>query len=98
MSFDLQQSLAFKELGMGLAADAAEEPLKKARSIAFQIARSGSRECDSDQVFKGLGEGFPTGPWAGSIFKGQDWEFTGKRIRSSRISNHAREIKIWKLR
>jgi hypothetical protein len=38
------------------------------------------------------------GPAAGSLFRGAEWEFTGQRVLSSRVSNHSREIKVWRLR
>jgi hypothetical protein len=37
------------------------------------------------------------GPAAGSIFKGGDFVFTGKRVTSTLPSNHSRELKVWKL-
>ena len=39
--------------------------------------------------------GIPTGNWMGSIFRGS-WTDTGIRRRSARVSNHAREIKVWR--
>jgi hypothetical protein len=38
------------------------------------------------------------GPAAGALFRGPEWEFTGQRVLSSRVSNHSREIKVWRLR
>jgi hypothetical protein len=38
------------------------------------------------------------GPAAGALFRGAEWEFTGQRVLSSRVSNHSREIKVWRLR
>lgn len=37
------------------------------------------------------------GPSAGSIFKGSDFHFTGKRITSKLPSSHGRELKVWML-
>ena len=36
------------------------------------------------------------GAASGSMFKSKEWEFTGKRIKSKRTSNHSREIKVWR--
>lgn len=75
--------------------------LDVAREVAKRIARSNpERETHSDEVAVALMDmGGPTslGPAAGSLFKGHEWEFTGRRIRSARISNHARELKVWRL-
>ena len=38
------------------------------------------------------------GPAAGALFRGSEWEFTGQRVLSSRVSNHSREIKVWRLK
>jgi hypothetical protein len=38
------------------------------------------------------------GPAAGALFRGPEWEFTGQRVLSSRVSNHSREIKVWRLK
>jgi hypothetical protein len=38
------------------------------------------------------------GPAAGALFRGAEWEFTGQRVLSSRVSNHSREIKVWRLK
>jgi hypothetical protein len=94
--FDAAASRERKESGMEQAADAASEYLETARKIAKHIAQGGDGTCNADQVGEELERlGIQVGPWAGSIFRG--WTFTGKRIRSTRKSNHAREIKIWRI-
>lgn len=39
------------------------------------------------------------GPAAGSVFKGQRWKFTGRRVLATlNRKNHARELKVWRLK
>lgn len=95
--FDYAKSKEAKDAGMALAASHAVDKLAIARSIAVQIATNGDGTCTADQVGKVLkAQSIKIGPWAGSIFKDGNWQFTGNRILSKRISNHAREIKVWR--
>ncbi len=97
--FDSTASQEAKASGMTIAAENQPGALEMAREIALSIATEGDGRCNADQVgrrMKGLGYE-ETGPWAGSIFKGEQWEFTGERVRSARTSNHGRELKVWRL-
>ena len=100
--FDFHASKALKREGMDDAAHGQNRtPLHMARSIAKDLARSHPlRECHADAVGMELrrqGYSPSLGPAAGSLFKGREWKFTGERIQSTRTSNHAREIKVWRL-
>ena len=100
--FNYQESEARKRRGMDDAAHAyGRNLLETAREIARDLAMNNPlRECHADAVGRELRRrGLPTslGPAAGSLFKSKEWKFTGERIRSSRASNHAREIKVWQL-
>lgn len=99
--FDLTTGLSLKLSGMKAAAESQEGALAQARMVAIDIAiNKPCRTTDSDEVcgkLEELGLQSNLGPAAGSIFKTSDWEFTGQRRRSHRITNHAREIKIWRL-
>tara|TARA_Y100000310_G_scaffold182419_1_gene182517 strand:- start:808 stop:1131 length:324 start_codon:yes stop_codon:yes gene_type:complete len=98
--FDYARGADAKTTGMALAADANMDRLALARRLAAEIAsRKLSRECNADEVGREMnrrGFGSNLGPAAGSLFKGGNWEFTGRRIRSSRVTNHARELKVWR--
>ena len=84
------------EAGLDIAASAREDDLHLARAIAKLIAGVGGT-CHADQLGAELElRGIDLGPAAGSVFRQACWEFTGQRIRSSRKSNHAREIKVWR--
>lgn len=98
--WSIQDGEARKKAGMSLAAGANARNLARAREIAVQIAsRHSLRECEAESVGKMLqDEGIAPGPWMGSLFKGGCWEFTGQRIKSSLVTNHARELKVWRLK
>lgn len=94
--FNRNSSLAGKETGMALAAENRAEGLAKARAAARRIALGrADRTCHADLV--GEETGLNLGPAAGSIFRDGAWEFTGERVPSRRVTNHARELKVWKL-
>ena len=94
-----------RDKGMQLAAAAANRQtiLARARAIAVSIAsRRPARTVNADDVYRVLiREGYDVeklGNAAGSIFRGPMWEFTNQRKQSVRISNHARQIMIWRLK
>jgi hypothetical protein len=101
LRFDIAESEAEKIRGQELAVSNRSELLAEARSIAACLARRHKdRECTADDVYYELAQlGLPTdlGNAAGSLFKGSQWVFTGKRIKSLRVSNHARWIMVWRL-
>ena len=99
--FDFSASISAKREGMDLAADNREADLALARRVAVGIAMaSPDRTCHADQVGRALKRDYgiaSLGPAAGSIFKGAQWQFTGERVLSVRATNHARELKVWRL-
>lgn len=99
--FDHAAAIEAKETGMKLAADNRPSDLDIARQVARRLALSTpDRTTHADEVGRVLAEDFgirSLGPAAGSLFKGGEWAFTGQRILSARRSNHARELKIWRL-
>jgi|TARA_Y100000310_G_scaffold28395_1_gene27026 hypothetical protein len=99
--FDISQSQKLKTEGISAAAHGGDfNLLKIAQEIAVRLALdSPLRECNADAVGEALARrNLPMlGPAAGALFKGKGWEFTGRRKKSCRVSNHAREIKIWRL-
>ena len=98
---DAQEGLRRKQEGMSRAADAKPSLLDYSRSLARQIAlRAPDRTVTADDVAakleeQGLG---PLGRAAGSLFRGEEWEFTGRYIESAQPQNHRHPIKIWRLR
>ena len=100
--FDLKQGEIERDKGRSRAEFPRAEVLQIAKMLAVNIAlEHPDKICTIDDVMYSLIEqGYSAdqlGPAAGSVFKSKIWEFTGKRINSSRVSSHAREIKVWKL-
>ena len=96
--FDYAAAEAAKSDGMELASTNQPGSLAMARAIAIELATQHGDTNADDVGREMINRGYPaTGPWAGSIFKGDAWQFTGERIRSARVANHGREIKVWRL-
>jgi len=101
--FDIVEGEKAKKGGMTAAAWSRSDLLTEARAVAHDLAIvRATREVHADDVNREMKRrGIPfeeLGPAAGSIFKTGNWIFTGKRVKSARISNHARELKVWRLR
>jgi hypothetical protein len=95
--FSALESYERKQAGMARAADG-NWILEEARSIASKLGRGGVGITADDVGSELDRRGFPQlGPAAGSLFKGKQWVFTGERKKSTRKSNHARELKVWRL-
>jgi hypothetical protein len=99
-SFDFEASQAGKQHGMEVAASNRAELLAIAREVAHYLGRDG-RTVTADEVQRMLVYGgykpSDLGNAAGSIFKDGDWLPVG-HFCSLRVSNHAREMKAWKLK
>ena len=85
---------AMKEAGMKLAVTNKRETLERARITAMVFALKNGKVTADDL---GSTLRIALGPATGSVFKTADFEFTGYRITSKRPSNHARELKVWRL-
>lgn len=98
MKFDATQSEEQKEIGMARAAAANKEQLSIARQIAKELALATSTlECNADMVQEKLiQKGIDLGNAAGSIFRGNDWQFTGRFVKSERVHAHANLLRVWK--
>ena len=100
--FDADQAKADKEAGMQQAAEHRMGVLEAAQEIALELGRIHSAGVHIDMVQRRLiAAGYhpsELGNAAGSVFKGDQWEFTGHWHKSARISNHHRDTKIWRLK
>jgi hypothetical protein len=102
LAFDAVKSEAAKEAGMELAAEARKLLLVTAKQIAQEIGESREDRCcwadlvKQEMQCRGLD---PTalGNASGSIFKGGDWYFTGRTVKSTQVDRHSGEQKIWTL-
>lgn len=98
--FDAKLSEKLKKDGMEKAADNVDETLTLARNIARRLAQKNGK-VNADDVGRILKTDLridSLGPAAGSLFRGKEWEFTGKWVKSKRITNHSRMIREWKLK
>lgn len=96
----VQRAAAEKREGMARAAEARAVVLARAKELAHSLAKNGRQVTADDVQFALSREGISPailGPAAGSLFKGKEWECTGF-VASSRVSNHACMIRVWRLR
>ena len=97
--FDRQRGEQLKLAGMDLAADNVKEPLELARAIAKEIALLHPDRCtNADEVGASLEARYgigSLGPAAGSLFKTSEWRWSGRFIKSTRITNHGRLLRVW---
>ncbi len=88
-----------RDEGMELAAEKNAEYLAQARGVAFEIAQRGL-EISINLVRDQCVLDFPDivwGNWAGSIFKGKQWERVGY-TQARHEGSHARVVGVWRLR
>ena len=101
--FDAVRADKEKEYGMAKAAKHKEDLLRYAQSIAREIAKARpSHEITADDVQMVLvargRKPDELGPAAGSLFRNShQWRFTGRYVKSTRVSNHSRMLRVWKL-
>lgn len=97
----LQAGEFAKEQGMNAAAEAKADLLSIARQVAIELANQfGEITADDVQAeLQRLGYGpHDLGNAAGSLFRGGEWEWTGRRRKSVRVCAHANELKCWRLK
>lgn len=95
--FDGLRSERLKQDGMASASSKSEELLGHARTFARRYATvHGQVTADDVGRYMKAEHGIETlGPAAGSIFKGKGWRFTGEYVKSKRITNHSRLLRVW---
>ncbi len=98
---DINSAAELRDRGIEIAAENNPTLLEKARIAAREIALERG-EVTSDDVFQRMylrGE-HPEllGNAAGSVFRGSEWNWTGKVVPSERINARCRLIRIWRLR
>lgn len=98
--FDGSLSEQLKTSGMAKAEDNSSYYLNIAREAAKRIALSrGTVTADDVGRYLKRFHGIDTlGPAAGSLFKTKDFVFTGEFRKSSRITNHSRLLRVWRLK
>ena len=99
--WDVAEAEALKKSGMERAAQARAKLIQDCKTCARLIARvMPDRRVTIDDVYLWLESNgvdkTALGPGAGSIFQGDEWEFTGYWTKSKRTSNHGRMIRVWR--
>jgi len=100
--FDLKLGQALAEEGIARAANSKKDLLLLGRLFAKRAAlRRPDRTATADDSARGFRDhDMPSdslGMAAGALFRESCWEFTGRYQPSMRVSNHARENKVWRL-
>lgn len=92
--FDLPKGEALKQRGMEVAASTRIEDLELARQELRIIAQGRPDRCvTADDAAR-----FNLGNSAGSLFRGGEWEFTGRWEKSKRPARHANNLRVWRMR
>lgn len=86
--------------GMEMAASNSKEYLTLARKVAAEVAQGKFDRCiTADDVGRVLQADYgldSLGPAAGSLFKTDQWEWTGGFRKSRRVTNHGRLLRLWR--
>lgn len=98
--FDFAAGKAAKTEGVQRVGEHNENFVDRMRGVAIAIAQDkGTVSADDLRAFaerRGIAPSHPNA-W-GAVFNARFFECTGVRIRSKFTSNHAREIKVWRLK
>lgn len=100
MNLDLFAGLELRDAGMRLAESSKHDLVEKVRYQLERIALGRADRTvtidDAAAFLEAMGEGL--GNAAGSVFKGERWEFTGQFVPSRRITNRGRYVRVWRLK
>ena len=101
INFDINEATVRKEEGLVTASLTRKDLLDVAKIIAARLAwKNGT--VTYDDVFKEMrAQGYHPecmGNAAGSVFRGDQFVFTGEWRKSTRVTNHARVIRVWKMK
>ena len=106
MTFDLSASEEAKREGKRRAERSGPawnlHLLDAARGVARILARTNG-EVTADDVVKhfqdsGIDLTAKIGNAMGSLFKGREWEWTGKFVKSARVHAHANLLRVWRIK
>jgi hypothetical protein len=98
--FDADLSEALKARGIAFAEAGNLTELQAARIIARNHPRryEGITADDVNMLREEMGITAPLGNSSGALFRGGDWIPTGEYRNATRITSHARALKVWRLR
>lgn len=102
--FDAVASADARDAGIGLAASPAGRQfwLRDAKETARKLARR-KGEISADDVVEFYAENDVDltgvlGNAMGGLFRGAEWEWTGKYIKSARVHAHSNLLRVWRIR
>lgn len=100
--FNLALGEALKTMGMKHAATSKKDTLELGKLLCRQAAKTRSNKtATADDASRGfVALGLPAnclGAASGSLFRSNNWSFTGQWTKSKRVTNHASDLRIWKL-
>lgn len=103
LHFDLGVAEILKRKGIASAENHRKDLLILGRSYIRQAALGrGDKTATADDAARGfINDGLPCdvlGNAAGALFRGGEWEFTGRMEKSKRITNHAHRNMVWRYR
>jgi hypothetical protein len=98
--FDIIAGIEARDAGIAQAARTKGTLLKLARNIAADLGRE-LGEVTADDVQRRLHDVHKIsihalGNAAGAIFKTDDWEFTGRFVRSERVHARGNMLRVWR--
>jgi hypothetical protein len=103
VTLDLFAGLELKEAGIAQASASRNDLINKVRAQLELIARGRADRCvtadDYQPFLEAIGlSSEDLGNAAGSVFKSDNWEFTGHFVPSKRVSNRGRYVRVWRLK
>jgi hypothetical protein len=102
-TFSLFAGTQARDLGIATASGSRNPLVEKVRQFLRTLARDRDGRLvtadDAYQYLRQIGEQESVlGNAAGALFKSSEWEFTGCWTPSKRVSNHARMVRVWRLK
>lgn len=102
-TFDLRLAEAMKAAGLERAETARQDVLALGKQLCREAAlKRPDRTATADDAARGFVryglDANALGNAAGSLFRGGDWEFTGRWQSSRRVSNHGHQNRVWRLK
>lgn len=97
--FDAALSDAERIRGMEDAAVSRAATLGVARGVALGLAMHGEEITADDVVKVMVDQGFDVhalGNAAGSLFRGDGWQWTGRYKNSTRVHAHSNPLRVWR--
>jgi hypothetical protein len=101
--FGLFAGMAARDMGIAAATESRNALVEKVRQYLRMLARERGNRCvtadDAFTYLQQIGEQERAlGNAAGALFRTGEWEFTGCWTPSTRVSNHARMVRVWRLK